>query len=153
MNNVTQARPVPTGKQIERFWAKVAIGQPQECWPWLASLNADGYGLVYLYGKAFLAHRVAYEATGVKIVNQLDHLCRNRRCCNPAHLEDVTARENILRGYCPAAIHARKTHCPQGHEYSPENTAIRNGERHCRTCNRNQSVEARARRSAKAVVA
>ncbi|WP_414654556.1 HNH endonuclease signature motif containing protein [Intrasporangium sp.] len=69
----------------------------------------------------------------------LDHLCRNRACCNPAHLEPVTIRENILRGEP-----ANRTHCPHGHAYTPENTRIDNNMRSCRTCIRERARRRRA---------
>jgi hypothetical protein len=64
----------------------------------------------------------------------LDHLCRNRRCVNPAHLEAIPHSENIRRGKSPSALNRLKTHCKRGHAYTQENTHIHNGERHCRTC-------------------
>jgi hypothetical protein len=66
----------------------------------------------------------------------IDHLCRRPLCCNPLHLEAVTMRENLMRGNGWSGRNARKTHCPQGHPYSPENTSVRDGSRHCRTCHR-----------------
>lgn len=124
------ARP----ETYERLVSKIAIGQPDECWEWQGALS-HGYGLLRADGRVVLAHRLAYEATRGPIAGHLDHLCRNPRCCNPAHLEDVTPRENILRGVGPAAINARKTHCPHGHEYTPANTYLRKGKhRLCRTC-------------------
>jgi hypothetical protein len=86
---------------------------------------------------ATVAHRVAYEIYRGPIPEGLvlDHLCRNRQCVNPSHLEAVENRTNILRGTGFAAHHARKSHCPQGHEYGTENTYLdKGGMRHCRAC-------------------
>ena len=76
--------------------------------------------------KMIQAHRVAYELVKGKIPAglELDHLCRNRICCNPAHLEAVTGRENSLRGVSPWAKNACATHCPRGHPYDAENTYV-----------------------------
>jgi len=82
----------------------------------------------------------------------LDHLCRNTACVNPDHLEPVTNRANILRGGGVAALNARKTHCPQSHEYTPTNTLARpNGSRECRECRRVKFREWYHRTRAKAV--
>lgn len=80
-----------------------------------------------------IAHRVAYETWVGPIPDGLtiDHLCRNRLCIEPTHLEPVTNRENIQRGG-----NSLKTHCPQGHPYDEVNTASRNNRRYCRTCER-----------------
>lgn len=80
-----------------------------------------------------MAHRVAYELLigPIPAGMTLDHLCRNRLCVNPVHLEAVTNRVNILRGTSPAAIHARKVACPNGHPYSGRE---RRGTRICHTC-------------------
>lgn len=117
------------------------------CHIWTGATNGR-YGLFFVSkaspGSAFrYAHRWAYERDRGPIPDglELDHLCRNPICVNPAHLEPVTSRENNLRGLSPAAIHARKTHCPQGHAYSGVN---KRGERVCRTCNTEQK---RARRN------
>jgi hypothetical protein len=59
----------------------------------------------------------------------IDHLCRNRACCHPDHLEAVTPRENVRRG-----VRSQVTHCPKGHEYTPENTKVKRGRRNCRAC-------------------
>lgn len=110
------------------------------CWEFDGSLNADGYGRVWdpASKKRQLTHRLAYEVLVGPIENQLDHLCRNRACYNPRHLEDVTTQENTRRG----AVFI--THCPQGHEYSDENTYRRpDGRRKCRSCNRIREMERR----------
>ena len=113
---------------------------------WQLSTKTDGYGRLNVKGVHHQAHRAAYETWIGPIPEglQLDHLCRNRACCNPDHLEPVTNRENQRRGK-PTHV----THCPQGHLYSSENTYVhvrrktsRNGRpytatmRQCRTCRR-----------------
>lgn len=124
-----------------RFWAKTLIedcGHDTPCLTWTA-YKLDGYGRFSVGGKIWYAHRVAYEALVGPIPQGLmiDHLCRNRSCVNVEHMEPVTNRVNILRGDTVTAANAAKTHCPQGHEYTPENTHLHgpNGTgRRCRTC-------------------
>lgn len=86
--------------------------------------------------RAVLAHRLAYEILvgPVPAGLTLDHLCRNRACMNPAHLEPVTMRANVLRGEAPAARQARRTHCRHGHPLIPEPHAHRSGRRYCPIC-------------------
>lgn len=97
------------------------------------------------------SHRFAYELLVGPVPEgmQLDHLCRNRWCCNPEHLELVTPRENTLRGVGPSAVNAVKTHCKNGHEFTPENTRVdqRTGERGCWTCRRAISAAWNAKQS------
>lgn len=95
----------------ERFWPKV-YEAPSGCWLWASTLNRKGYGTIRAGGSApkrFLAHRVAYQLVvgAIPAGLQLDHLCRVRHCVNPAHLEAVTARENLRRGMGPAVTRAR----------------------------------------------
>ena len=137
----------------ERFWLKVrrAAG---DCWMWTASTNS-GYGQFGMWkeGRVVLrAHRVAFKAAGGVMVPgmTLDHLCRNRACCNPMHLEQVSRAENVMRGIGPAAMNARKTHCKNGHPFNDENTshivaASGNPGRDCRVCHRDRE-RARYRR-------
>ena len=82
----------------ERFWSKV--DKSGECWEWTAFRNPKGYGVFHFRGATPHAHRVAYILTHGPVSPDLviDHLCRNRGCCNPAHLEAVTAVENTRRG-------------------------------------------------------
>lgn len=122
----------------DRFWSKVDRSNPDGCWPWIGYRNAGGYGRFH-WGRTQQVHRIAYELLVGPIPDglDLDHLCRNRGCVNPAHLEPVTNRENILRGQTLPASEIMRTECPYGHPYTPENTYTNpRGQRHCRTCRR-----------------
>ena len=131
---------------------------PNDCWPWKGrSFTPNGYGAFYesVDGqlKGTTAHRVAFLLSGGVIPDRytVDHVkergCVLKSCCNPAHLEAVTLRENILRSDGPAALNARKTHCPKGHPYDEENTEIRSsGARRCRVCSRVAARAAYARK-------
>lgn len=135
-----------------RFEAKFVRGAPDECWLWTAAATKRGYGRFWLEGKRISAHAAAWLLYRGPISDGLvvDHVaargCRNTLCVNPAHLEPVTQRENVLRGRSPAAKRARQTHCKRGHEFTPENTGRHHGWRRCRECHR--SAE-RARHRAK----
>ena len=134
-------KPIPklTTEQEARFWSHVDVpDQPSCCWEWSASGHVTKHGKFIRHnGDPLMAHRVSYTLLIGPIPDglELDHLCRNPKCVNPDHLEPVTHRENCRRGFGPSGINARKTHCPHGHEYTPENiwTDVA-GSRHCRTC-------------------
>lgn len=136
---------------IDRFRAKFQV-TPEGCWQWTAYKNADGYGMFSAHhGRPERAHRVAYRLFVGPIPPglELDHLCRNRACVNPAHLEPVEKRENIMRGVGRGAKNATKTHCRNGHEYTPENTyTTSRGWRACRTCTLERQRRAYAERVA-----
>lgn len=133
--------PFPPGLEHlpERVLDRVLV-HPDGCWLWTGA-TYDGYGYTTVPGASSRRiHRALYEVLVAPVPQHLvlDHLCRNRACCNPDHLEPVTDRENILRGEGPTARNARKTHCSQGHELTPENTRTRPGRsnRECKTCRR-----------------
>lgn len=125
----------------ERFWAKVNRNGPvpahapelRSCWVWTAYKSPRGYGRFNLDGtRIVLAHRWSYTDANGPIPSdrpELDHLCWNTSCVRPSHLEPVTRKQNAER-----SEPTRRTHCPHGHEYTPENTIYENGWRKCRTC-------------------
>jgi hypothetical protein len=110
------------------------------CWEWQANVGLDGYGRWYGNARKYetrQAHRISYMAFVGLIPDgmQIDHLCRNRKCVNPMHLEAVTQRVNILRGEGFSARNARKTHCTKGHPFTEGNLYLVRGKfRRCRTC-------------------
>jgi hypothetical protein len=137
---------------LDRFADKIALAD-SGCIEWIASVTGGGYGQFYAGPRGSspaIAHRWSYEYHVGPIPSglDLDHLCRNRACVNPEHLEPVTRRVNILRGESPAAKHAVKTHCPAGHEYVGQNLYVSpSGKRECRECKRRQKSARKAARS------
>lgn len=130
-----------------RFFSYIEpVTEWDACWIW-TGWGSDGYGRFMLGDGAVCAHRWSYEFLRAEIPDdlQIDHLCRNRRCVNPWHLEPVTQRENVLRGVGIAARNALKTHCKWDHEFTEDNTYYRPdrpGSRECRACH--QAVQRRA---------
>lgn len=135
--------PYFTAREHARFRAKYERrdeGHGTECWVWTASTKGNGYGEFSLGGKMLKAHRVSYAWNAGPIPDglTLDHLCRNRACVNPHHLEPVSMRENTLRGKGPSAACSRKDRCKHGHPFTEENTWVGGQRRRCRTCDRDR---------------
>ena len=130
-----------------RFWSKVGNGK-DGCWEWRAAINDSGYGVFSIYGWRYKAHRVSYEEIVGPIPGNLviDHLCRNRACVRPSHMEVVTRAENVRRGIGVSAMNSLKTHCPQGHPYKGDNLRVYNGSRHCQECRRMASSRYNAKK-------
>ena len=136
---------------LERFFDKVRF-LDNGCWEWTASKKSNGYGQISVNLKPVLVHRFLYELSVGKIPEglELDHLCRNRACVNPSHLEPVTRHENIMRGLGPDTTREyysnyRKEHlyCTNGHLLDESNIYVKptgNHKRECRICRHEQRV-------------
>lgn len=131
--------------RIIEYREKVIVGLGG-CWNWPTRIAKNGYGRISHGNRDYLAHRVFYTAyKGLPDADlDIDHLCRNRRCVNPDHLEAVTRKVNLNRGL---GTGPRKTHCVHGHSLEDAYQDKRGG-RQCRTCTMNRAAEARAERRA-----
>ncbi len=132
-----------------RFWSQVEF--TEACWNWTGSQNGTGYGRFW-DGTNTYAHRWSYEFCVGPIPDglQIDHLCRNRGCVNPEHLEAVTPQTNTLRGVGLTAQNAVKTHCVRGHPYNEANTYYEKKGRQCRVCTKLRSRVKRAKQRERA---
>jgi hypothetical protein len=130
-----------------RFWSKISKSGPGECWTWLGKIGKNGYAVFPINRKTHMAHRYAYELLIGPIADgyQVDHVrawgCQSRSCCNPAHLEAVTPRENTMRSGGLAATNAGKVVCLRGHD---DWRIRRNGTRACRRCDAESTARTRA---------
>lgn len=112
------------------FWARVQ--KTADCWVWIGPRLPTGYGTMKHNRKPAYAHRMVWTALRGPIPDgwEIDHLCRNRSCVNPDHLEPVTRKENCRR----AGLHRRQSHCPRGHQLTESNIAVGQKSRRCKTC-------------------
>jgi hypothetical protein len=138
-----------TTEELFRFIPKVKmdVNHPGDCWEWTARITKKGYGSFRASQSTTgrIAHRISYEHWVGPIKGQIDHLCHNRSCVNPWHLEDVTCQENIARGFGVGSRLKRKS-CIKGHWFDAENTWIsKEGHRHCITCRDKRVKEFRMR--------
>ena len=127
------------GTEDQRFWQKVEIREGSFCWHWTAAKLRSGYARFKRMGERRLMQ--AHVWAHLKYIGPIppglepDHLCRNRGCVNPWHLEPVTRRENLRRGVGVIARNMAQTKCPRGHPYAGDNLIIpKEGGRVCRTC-------------------
>jgi hypothetical protein len=130
-------------------------GYATPCWISNRAAHSNGYTKIGYLGQTWLTHRFSYTVFIGDIPDglQLDHLCRQRACCNPEHLEPVTCRENLLRGDTLTAKEAAQTHCKEGHPLSGPNLYVRpdrTKSRGCKTCRNASTRKSVERRRAKA---
>jgi len=147
----TSIRPATTPAYL-RFWRRVLLDDG--CWEWQGAHDKDGYGCFSVTAKeSWRAHRYAYEFLRGPIPDGLviDHLCKNRGCVNPGHMEPVEPGENVRRGDGPGHLVRRAGVCQRGHVIDENNMAAsRTGRRRCRICQRaNNAIRAREYRRIK----
>lgn len=138
---------------LQRIKAKIDFNGANGCWIWLGCKTPTGYGqYTIVHGTSpVYVHRLVYEMLkdNIKDGLEIDHLCRNRACVNPDHLQPVPHRENLLRGNGFSGQQRRQTHCKHGHEFTLDNTyhsPSRPDERVCRICCKKKSKRLRDRR-------
>jgi hypothetical protein len=135
------SKTLPVFKNPEKILSKLIINKENNCWEWQGSLDKDGYGYFKIRNKQerkrYRSHRVLYDffkgITNNSMV--IDHECKNRKCCNPDHLREISTYENLMSNSNGiGSVNSKKTHCKNGHEFTDLNTYVWKKERHCKTC-------------------
>lgn len=124
--------------ELCRFLSKIDRTSEPPCWIWAGGRDNHGYGKLEILGQTVAAHRWAYENLGGLALTPglvIDHLCRNRLCVKPAHMEQVTSGENVLRGESPSAVAYRTDICKRGHSLLGAPVS-KSGSRSCVECRR-----------------
>lgn len=143
-----------TGPKIEHLprplASRVRVGSETDCWEWMGQRTTGGYGVLSVKGRMHMTHRLVYEVLvgPIPVGLQIDHLCRNRACCRPDHLEPVTAKVNSERG-----MRAQAEECKYGHPFSGDNLGFRKQSRYphlvarvCLTCQRDRGRRGQEKR-------
>lgn len=138
---------------IYKIFSKILINKENSCWEYTGAIGGDGYGRFSIYPnggrKYLLVHRIMFKLFKEDLVSNkvIDHICMNRKCCNPDHLRQVTLKENAMENtyYAIGTKERNTTHCPSGHEYTEDNTYLyyqkKTGKtmRNCVTCRSQRS--------------
>ncbi len=128
---------IPIMNDFEKYFKFIIIGD-DNCWNWSGFTDKDGYGKINRNYKCYFSHRFFYDVfVGIKDESTvIDHICKNRKCCNPDHLREVSCKENANNNSnSPIAMNAQKTHCIRGHELIHPNIYAHNNRRRCKKCN------------------
>lgn len=129
-------KPILFSTPMKRLMSKIIISETG-CWNFTGYLNSKGYGKFSLNGKVLLAHTASFMIHGGIRADgySIDHLCKNRKCVNPKHLELVLHKTNLERGNTLSSINKNKNYCNNGHEFNEVNTIFqKNNKRRCRIC-------------------
>lgn len=128
---------IPKFENHERFFKFIGVDE-NDCWNWLGFIDKHGYGKFTISGGCYFSHRVSFDIfNGIRSTDLvIDHICKNRKCCNPEHLREVDARENVINNSLSfVSVNTRKTHCPRGHELIHPNIYTHGERRRCKICN------------------
>ena len=145
-SGVNKTRVYTRTPPCQRFMRFLVVNPETLCWEWRGGKHSAGYGSFKAEG-INLAHRFAYAIWVGPLIPSLtiDHLCRNRRCVNPEHLEQVPIEVNVLRGQGVTVMHSKQTHCIRGHPFTPDNIYRPPSRPHTRDCR--QCMKMRAKNS------
>lgn len=143
---IEKTRPI-SREDAAAAWRRIEprLDRSGECWLWTGRTRQDGYAQVWLRNSQRRVHRIAFAHFRGDTPMELDHLCRNRTCCNPDHLEAVTAQENSARGTGPSSWALRDNTCKAGHPLVEGAYYFWRGERKCRECSRKRDRDEYAR--------